>query len=460
MMQRHPGSFRDPSGFIYHQDGLLLRQVNQAYRANYDRLMTSGLYEDLTSYDLLVTHEELALPPALPDRAYRVIAPAAIDFVSYPSEWCFSQLKAAALATLEIQRRALAFGMSLKDASGFNIQFHQNKPVLIDTLSFETYSDGEPWVAYRQFCEHFLGPLALMSWFDLSPSSLFNASIEGVPVDVVSRMLPARSYISPATLLHIHLHAFGQRKWRSVEGSSASSARKEIKKTNLVALIDGLQEAVSGMTRRTQQSQWDAYYDHNNYSPAAMESKVSVVTRYLERIRPQTVCDIGSNRGDFSRIAAEQGAEVISIDSDHASVENNYLECIKSNRSNILPLVVDIANPTPDFGWHNAERSSFLSRVPRGTILALAVIHHLVITKGVPFAMVAGLFAEHGDWLIIEFPSPEDSQVAGMLAGRSVIPEYNEAAFRSAFAAAFEIAGEDAIPNTHRTLFLMKSRRP
>ena len=160
-----PASFRDPYGVVFRTACGVVRHVHASYRQHYDHFMGSGLYEALVSARLLVPHEEIAGPGPLPD-AYKLIKPHHVEFISYPYEWSFSQLKAAALATLEIQQLALRFRMSLRDASAYNIQFVDGRATLIDTLSFETYTPGQPWVAYRQFCEHFLAPLALIALRD------------------------------------------------------------------------------------------------------------------------------------------------------------------------------------------------------------------------------------------------------------------------------------------------------
>ena len=158
-------SFRDPAGFVYSHQGELRRQVNQVYREHYDRLLSSGLYNELVQAGLLIPHEELSTEAAEADLAYKILRPERVEFISYPGEWSFSAFRDAALAALEVQRRALLRGMTLKDCSAFNFQFHNGRPVLIDTLSFEI-DRGEAWAGYRQFCEHFLAPLALMSLLD------------------------------------------------------------------------------------------------------------------------------------------------------------------------------------------------------------------------------------------------------------------------------------------------------
>ena len=456
-MTPDPASFRDPAGFVFTQDGVVLRQVNLVYRKPYDLLMTSGLYDDLVGAGLLVPHREHAPPPA-DALAYKVIEPHRIPFISYPSEWSGGQLKQAALATLEVQRRALSFGMSLKDASSFNIQFIGSRPVLIDTLSLERYVEGTPWVAYRQFCEHFLAPLALMSLADPRAASLLRGSIDGIPLTLACRLLPWRSRLRPSLLLHLHFHALELKKHQNPTESRKAG---HVTLTGLRGLIDSLEGAVSQLQFTAADSEWDDYYDRTNYPAAAMAEKAALVRAYLEEAQPKLVWDLGSNRGRFSRIAAELGCYVVSSDYDAAAVDSNYRQCQLQNDANILPLVIDISNPTPAFGWGNTERSSFLQRGPADTILALALVHHLVITRGVPFERIAATFAGSCRSLIVEFPSLEDSQVRQMLSQNTAAKaRYSEDAFRDGFARHFRIVREQQIEGSQRILFLMTAAAP
>ncbi|MFB3123196.1 MAG: SAM-dependent methyltransferase, partial [Candidatus Binatia bacterium] len=162
-----PSSFRDPSGYLFVKDGVLYRRIHRSYKDNYEHLMQSGLYRILTERQLLIPHEEVGKPDYTTDGIYLDIKPKPIPFVSYPYEWSFSQLKQAALLTLEVQKESLLRGMTLKDASAYNVQFYEGKPIFIDTLSFEQHEEGKPWVGYKQFCEHFLAPLALTSYRDI-----------------------------------------------------------------------------------------------------------------------------------------------------------------------------------------------------------------------------------------------------------------------------------------------------
>ncbi len=258
-------SFRDPAGFVYCQQGDLRRQVNLVYREHYDRLMAGGLYEELVGSGLLVQHEELEAPGWEPELAYKVIRPETIPFLSYPYEWSFRQYRDAALVALEIQRRALLRGMTLKDCSVYNLQFHRGRPIFIDTLSFETYREGSPWMGYRQFCEHFLAPLALMSLVDHRLSQLCRASLEGVALDLAVRLLPRRSWLRPGLVMHLHLHERLQRA-HADELMPPSQDRVRMSKRALLGLVDSLEATVRGLRWKPRDSAWASYYQDNSYS--------------------------------------------------------------------------------------------------------------------------------------------------------------------------------------------------
>jgi len=317
------GSFRDTSGFIFTRDGVIYRQVNQVYRGHYDLLMTSGLYAELTNAGLLVPHEEGDVSLGKSAEAYKVLRPEPVKFTSYPYEWCFSQLKDAALTTLEIQKRALKSGMTLKDASAYNIQFVKGKPVLIDTLSFEKYVEGKPWVAYRQFCQHFLAPLALMSYKDVRLNQLFRVYIDGVPLDMASSLLPMRSRLNLPVLLNIHMHAASQKRYAD-KPVSKGTLGKRMSRTSFLGLVDSLESCIRGLVWRPRGTEWAEYYQDDSYTPEALEHKKRIVGDFLDKAKPNAVWDLGGNIGVFSRLASGRGIDTVSFDIDPACVEINY----------------------------------------------------------------------------------------------------------------------------------------
>ena len=463
MRARLPGSFRDPAGHVFIADGTLYRQIEPAGREDYQRLMRSGLYDALVRDGLLLPHEELPGGSKEQDPPYEqgiVIRPERIPMVSYPYEWCFSQLRDAALLTLRVQRTAMQFGQSLKDASAYNVQFRRGRPVLIDTLSFEARRPG-PWVAYRQFCQHFYAPLLLWSAAEARLARLAQIHIDGVPLDLASKLLPRRSYLRAGPLLHIHLHAKAERRLGNREAADRKGpSRKEAAGDRGVqALVDSLERAIAS-TRWTPRSDWSSYYaDQPSYGADAFAGKNDLVSRWLDRVRPGIVWDLGANTGRFSKLAARQAALVVAFDADPACVETMYREARAENLDRLMPLVNDLANPSPAIGWANQERQTLEERGPADLVLALALVHHLAIGNNVPLAAIAAYFARLARQVIIEFVPKSDPMVQTMIATRPDMFEgYSVDGFEQAFASSFTIDERATLTLSDRVLYLMTAR--
>ena len=449
-------SFRDPSGFVYRSGGILYRQVNPCYRQEYDHLIGSGLYEALAGQGLLIPHKEVPATHAASPEAYKVLQPERVEFISYPYEWCFSQLREAALATLAVQRGALSRGMSLKDCSAYNVQFRRGKAVFIDTLSFQRCPEGEPWVAYRQFCQHFLAPLALMSLGDARLGRLSCIHLDGVPLDLAARLLGLRARLRWPLLVHIVLHAATGERFAQAERSRRP---RSVSRASLLGLLDDLERAVRGMRAPAGRSAWAGYYHETNYTDAGMRHKADVVSAFFDEARPAGVWDLGANTGAFSRIAGERGIPTVAMDSDAACVEALYGACVARSETCVLPLVVDLCNPSPGIGWAHRERMSLAERGPVDTALALALLHHLVIGNNVPLAMVARFLGSLCRTLLIEFVPKSDAQVRRMLHGREeVFAEYCPAVFETEFARHFAIEKRVGVRDSERVLYLMRRR--
>jgi hypothetical protein len=454
--KRLGASFRDPDGFLFRHDGRLYRQINQSCADDFRMLHESGLYDALVEKRLLIPHAEAPLDLAMTDQAHCVIEPELVPFISYPYEWCFSQLKDAALTTLRIQKMALKRGMCLKDASAYNIQFHRGRPVLIDTLSLTAYREGEPWVAYRQFCQHFLAPLALMALRDVRLGSLLRTNIDGVPLDLAARLLPMRTRLSPGLLMHLHAHAASQKKNQDNRKSARTTT---VSRKGLTGIIDSLQGVVRKLNWKPAGTEWGAYYSDTNYSDNALSRKRELVKQLLSQTSARSVWDMGANNGFFSRVASEQGIATVASDIDPVAVEMNWREVRDKGEEDLLPLLMDLTNPSPDLGWDHSERSSLLGRGPADVVLALALIHHLAISNNVPLNRLAQFFARAGRWLIIEFVPKSDSQVQRLLTTRAdVFPDYTREGFESAFSAEFEIVQSEPIEGSERVLYLLGGR--
>ncbi|MEM7219614.1 MAG: class I SAM-dependent methyltransferase [Pseudomonadota bacterium] len=444
---------------MFEREGKLYRQINESYAADYERLTASGLYDALVNRGWLIPHEECEEP----GDGWRVIAPERIPYVSYPYEWCFSQLRDAALLTLDIQLLALDHGMTLKDASAFNVQFRGARPVFIDTLSFAQLDAEAPWIAYRQYCQHFLAPLALMSYAEPRVRKLLLGFIDGVPLDLAARLLPLRSRLRYSMLAHIHLHARSQGQHADSQGAAGG---RKMSLTLLKALIQSLRSATQKCELPSRlNTEWGDYYSDTNYSIESMDDKEVLINTLVKKYAPAdgTVHDLGANTGRFSRIAAQLQMQVVSHDIDELAVERNYLAGRQAqgvDHTHVLPLVLDLTNPTPALGWNASERDGFTDRCRGDVVMALALIHHLAISNNTPLGKVAEFLAPLSRTLIIEFVPKGDSQVDRLLATREdIFPDYHEQGFEAAFAPYFDLKEKQPVGGTNRTMYAFESRR-
>jgi hypothetical protein len=458
----NPASFRDPAGFIFVKDGVLFRQINKIYAEEFDALSGSGLLGFLQDRGLLVNHKDADINNAATSDAYRVLKPDLVPFISYPYEWSFSQLKDAALLTLEIQKESLARGMTLKDASAFNVQFIGCKPVFIDTLSFERYKEGSPWIAYGQFCRHFLAPLALMSYRNVGMGNLFKTYLDGLPLSMTNSLLPFSALTNMGILIHIMIHsAKGKRAIKA--GYSAQDPMKPrkasppIKLIGLMGIIESLKNTIDKLRWRPVGTEWSEYYQNTNYAGSALVQKKIIILKAMEMVQPQVVWDIGANNGFFSKLATQKHIRTIAFDMDPAAVELNYLSCKASPETDMLPLLMDISNPSPELGWNNKERLNLRQRGHADLVFALAITHHLAIGNNVPFKMIAEFFASICRFLLIEFVPKTDSKVRGMLEHRrDIFKDYSESGFIEAFRSFFDVQERFPIQESERVIFLMR----
>jgi ribosomal protein L11 methylase PrmA len=463
---KHPGSFRDPAGHILvGEKGEIYREVMQAGREDYDGLMQSGLYDDLVAHGLLVPHKEVAARTDNKD-VYKTIRPEQIPFITYPYEWSYSQLKDAALLTLEIQKRALAHNMILKDASAYNVQFIGKKPVFIDTLSFKSYTPGAPWEGYRQFCEHFLAPLALASYTSLDSLKMLRVDLEGISLELATKLLPKRAKMRAGLLSHLYLHNASQKKYQNI-ASDKQTKEVQTRKVSTFALqgiIGSLERSVRTLKAPKQQTEWGEYYTFTNYSDKSFARKRKLVKELLELAKPgpKVVWDIGANNGEFSILAAEKGIYTVACDIDPNAVERNYRTRSKDGSDdvvmrNMLPVVQDVVNPSPATGFMGRERESFAQRGPADLVMALAVVHHLAIGRNLPLERIAEFLASVGRQVIIEFVPKGDSKVDILLASRrDIFSDYTEEQFEKAMGTYFKQVEKRPIQGTKRTLYLYK----
>lgn len=454
---KESSSFRDPSGFVYYSNNSVYRQVNYCYQQDYQFFVNSGLKQKLTDSNLVL--DFTVAQPVDKQTAFIILKTNKIPFISYPYEWSFHQLKDAALLTLHIQKTALLHNMSLKDASAYNVQFYRGRPIFIDLLSFERYQEGQPWVAYQQFCQHLLGPLLLMSMTDIRLNILLKSFLDGIPLNLTSRLLPKKTYFNPSILSHIHWHAGNQKKYATKYNQSPAK-NKKLPKNFLLGIIDNLEKLIKPLQSNLGKTEWGEYYSITNYSKPAFISKKRIVDHYIKLMRPSTVWDVGGNTGEFSRLASSKKINTISFDLDPLAVDLNYQKVKKNREQFHLPLVMDFTNPSPSLGWNLQERRSLIDRGPADMVVALAIIHHFCLSHNLPFAYLASFWQKIGQTLVVEFVPKEDSQAQKLLARKpDIFPWYNQAQFEKVFLQFFTIVEKASIKHgSLRTVYLMKTK--
>ena len=457
MGDRDPSSFRDPCGHIFLENGNIFRQINRCYFSQFDQLINSGLYSVLADAGMLVTHEVV-----VDADDHKVIRPEQLDFITFPYEWCFSQLKDAATLTLRIHLVALEHGMVLKDATAFNVQYQQGKPIFIDTLSFDTYKEDDPWMAYGQFCRHFLGPLLLMKHRAPDLNKLQMLYIDGIPLELVSSLLPFRTHFSPFIKTNIHLHADSIRKHSKSDQIDDKPKLSLQTHRNIVSSIINHIDKLSLKTK----TEWGNYYDITNYNEEAFEFKERVVRKWVKTYGLKRVWDIGGNNGHFSRLIQDHCELIICTDIDPVAVDENYRTAKRESEKKIVPLLLDYTSPTPGIGFDNTERANFAARVKSlklDCIVALALIHHLSISSNCSFGMLADSFRQSAKYLLIEFVHPDDSWAESLLRrkrdARILFSFYNRENFENVFSKYYEITESSTVPSAKRTLYLMTRRQ-
>jgi hypothetical protein len=297
-----------------------------------------------------------------------------------------------------------------------------------------------------------------MAYRDVRLSQLLRVYIDGVPLDLASRLLPLRSFRRLPLLLHIYLHARTQRRYADKMVDKTATTRR-MSKTGFQGLIDSLESGLRQLRWKPAGTEWADYYAIHNYTPAGIEHKKQTVETFLDRVQPRDVWDLGANVGLFSRLASSRNVPTLAFDVDPGAVEQNYLACVAEGETNLLPLVLDLTNPSPGIGWHHRERMSLLERGPADAVMALALVHHLAIGNNVPLGQLAAFLSQLGRWLIIEFVPKSDSQVQRLLATRDdIFPDYTPAGFERACAEHFDICASERIQDSERCLYLMKRR--
>lgn len=451
----HEASFRDPSGFMFWDNGVLRRNIQPIYFPQYQQLKTSGFFDALIKKGLLIAHEETQVS----DQEI-IISPEKIPFITNPFEWSFEQYKHAALLTLQIQKYALSKGFILKDASAYNVTFHKGKPVFIDTLSFDFYEENTPWRAYKQFITHFFGPLVLAKYHGADIFKMMQTHIDGIPVKLIASLLPKKTKLS--STLYTNIHLLAKMEARHSEDYKAETKVATLSKKAQQNIIEHLFNYIKKL-KVSEATEWGNYYEKTNYNPNAFDGKKHLIQSWVKDLQPKTLIDIGGNDGTFARTVLKDVPHVMVTDIDSQAVDYNYWQVQKNKETNMLPFLCDVLQPAPGIGFNNEERNSLIERLSAyspDVTLALALIHHITLSGNVPFEKSAAFFAQFSKTLIIEFPKREDSWVTSLLVRKREFINhfdfYNQENFESGYLNYYNLERKQVIEGTERVLYLMK----
>ncbi len=416
------GSFRDRDGRIYLQDERVFRGLSASAMENFAAIRETAFYRKFSASGSLIKTSKLnvadnPLAEHLQQPWAGFLEHERVEIISYPYEWTFGMLKAAALLQLQLTQAAIEEGFTLKDATPYNVQFVGAKPVFIDIPSFEPLAEGAPWSGYRQFCEMFLFPLMLQAYKGVQFQPFLRSRIDGVDVQTACRLFGFRDRFRKGVMAHVWLQAKLDRRY----GGSSENIRSSLKSAGfnrelILVNIRKLKKLVNRLQWEGDGSEWGDYTSFHNYSDDDHVRKEEFVARCVQDVKPGTVWDIGCNTGQFSRIAAQHGRQVVATDIDHFAVERLYRD--PRTPANVLPLVHNVADPSPNWGWRNRERRDLQYRSQPDMVLCLALIHHVVITANIPLAEFIDWLAGLSGQLVIEYVSRADDKVQTLLRNK------------------------------------------
>ncbi len=420
------GSFRDRDGRVYRQGDRIFRGLSDQALERFRELRETGFFREFTRSGELIESEETASPRPLPEHSRWAgwLEHRPVPFVNYPYEWTFGMLRDAADLQLRLLEAALGEGWTLKDATPYNVQFVGGKPVFIDLPSFEPARD-QPWAGYRQFCQMYLFPLMLQAYRGIDFQPFLRASLDGISVSRMASLTSLRDRFRAGVLTHVWLQALLERRY----GGTHRDVRSELGSAGfsrdlVLANVRRLRRLVDRLEWRAAGSEWADYASQHNYSAADAEAKRRFVDTAVQASGAQSAWDLGCNTGDFSRIAARHCPLVLAMDADHLAVERLYRETGTQPGLPILPMVQNIADPSPNWGWNLAERRALAQRGRPGVTLCLALAHHIVIGANVPLRHLVEWLADLGGDLVIEFVGRDDDKVQTLLRNR--VDQYDD----------------------------------
>jgi len=464
-MEHEPGSFRDRSNQVFVGEEGVFRGLRGDAVKDYEKLKQTVFFSHLMDRGSIVSTSDCSIDVLKAPHATATFELAIqherVPFVSYPYEWSFSMLKDAALLQPELLERALAEDMIVKDSSSFNVQWVKGRPVFIDIGSFERHTPSSPWAGYRQFCALFLYPLMLQSLKGVDFQPWLRGALDGFEPNVFAKLFSFRDWFRPGVFKHVVLHSMARSRYNnSKSNASQDMAAAGFHRELILANVRGLAKLVRKLSWKPRSSTWSDYTITSSYTDRELAEKVEFVERATLAAPRSLIWDMGANTGTFSKLAAKTGAHVVSFDADHLAVEELYLDLKRSgNGPSILPLVHNVANPSPRQGWRHLERGCLEDRGKPDLVLCLALIHHVVISSNVPLGSFVEWLASFKADLVIEFVTRQDEMVETLLRNRpDVFADYSLDNFERTLKQHFRICDKRDLKGGKRRIFHAVSR--
>lgn len=460
-----PGSFRDRHGMVFYGSGTVFRALSAEALQEWETLSATRFFRRFTGDERIIKTRRLdgaAFPGLSGSGAWAAfLEHDLVPFVSYPYEWAFSMLKDAALLQLELLAAAIDENMILKDATPYNVQWVGSKPVFIDIPSFTRLERGGVWVGYGQFCQMFLYPLLLQAYKDIPFHPWLRGSIDGITADCCNNLMSWRDLLRPGVLKDVCLHA----KLQSTFGDTSQNVRSDLFEAGFSAAmiksnVRRLRKLVGRLRWNCRGSEWSDYSENNSYAEIDNGLKEGFVRDVVQSRKWRLVWDLGCNTGNYSRIAAENARCVVAMDRDHLAVDRLYRKLKQEGNTSILPLVNNLADPSPNIGWRNRERKTLPERGRPDLLLCLALIHHLTISANIPVGDFVDWLAGLGGDLVIEFVTKDDAMVQKLLRNKEdQYHDYTLERFESCLSRAFRIQRRETLTSGTRILYFATNRR-
>ncbi len=433
-LKKNSGSFRDPAGEVYHYNDRIIRIIKQKGKSRYEYIKKNNLIKESVEKNFLIESKEIENKFdnfSSGENCY-FIEHEKIDYISYPYEWSFFQLKAAALHHLNYQIFLLEKNAVLIDATAYNIQFKNNKPIFIDLLSLDKYNEGDYWIGYNQFLQEYLNPLLMQSLKGITFNNWYKGNLNGIYTEDLNKILSIKDKISLKIYMHVVLLEKFLRKTTSDPNIIIKKFKKKknLSKNSYKSILIQLKKWIENLEPAKRKSVWENYSIENTYEKNQKEKKLKILQEFINKLKPNKIIDLGCNDGYYSIESLKLDCKsAVGVDFDPNAINQAYKNS-KSIEKSFLPLYMDFMNPSSNLGWNEKERYSFLERANFDCVIAFAFEHHLSIANNVPLEQTINWILKIAKKGLIEFVSKEDFTIQNMLSVKGdIFPDYNKENF-------------------------------